>query len=122
MEKSILIIDDDRMVTYALTHLLAKEGYSATASQDGYGAFDEVIRQGKFDLIVCDLRLPGINGLEAVKKIKEYLKSKNEPDVPAIFITGYIDTELHLQAQELGKVLFKPFDNKDLLKSITEYI
>ncbi|MBL7081817.1 MAG: response regulator [Candidatus Omnitrophica bacterium] len=122
MEKSILVIDDDRMVTYALTHLLAKEGYSATTSQDGDEALDEVFRQERFDLIICDLRLPGINGIEVVKRIKQHLKSRNESDVPVIFITGYTDTDLHIKAQELGRVVYKPFDNKDLLESISEYI
>lgn len=122
MLKNILVIDDDRMVTYALSNLLTKDGYSATASQDGYDALDKVLKKESFDLIVCDLRLPGIDGLETVKKIKEYLKANNKPDVPVIFITGYTDTDLHIRAQTLGKVFFKPFENKELLESIEELI
>lgn len=122
MEKSILIIDDDRMVTHAIGNLLAKENYSAKASYDGYDALDEIIKERHFDLIVCDIRLPGLNGVETVKKIKERLKALNKPDVPVIFITGYTDPELHAEAQKLGKLFLKPFDNKEFLEAIKEYI
>ncbi|MDD4909612.1 MAG: response regulator [Candidatus Omnitrophica bacterium] len=122
MERAILVIDDDRMVTHALSNLLSREGYSATTSNDGYSAMEEVIRDANFDLIVCDLRMPGINGIETVRRIKEYLKSKNKPDVPVIFITGYADSDLHIKAKDLGKVILKPFENKDLIESIREYL
>jgi len=122
MEKSILVIDDDSLVTHSLSNLLAKDGYSTTTSQDGYDALDKVIKEKDFDLIVCDIRLPGINGVEIVKRIKEHLRSMNKPDVPVIFITGYTDTDLHIEAQNLGKLFLKPFDTKDFLNSIREYI
>jgi len=122
MEKSILVIDDDRLVTHTLSNLLFKEGYSATASEDGYKALDEIFKGKNIDLIICDLRLPGIDGFETVKRIKQYLKANNKQDIPVIFITGYTDTDLHIKAKDLGKVLYKPFDNKELLDSIIEYI
>jgi len=121
-EKSILVIDDDRLVTHTLGNLLAREGYSATASEDGYKALDEIFKDRDFDLIICDLRLPGIDGIEVIRKIREYLKAKNRPPIPVIFITGYTDSDLHIKAQDLGKVLFKPFDTKDLLENISDYI
>ena len=122
MEKSILVIDDDRLVTHTLGNLLFKQGYSATASEDGYKALDEIFKGKNVDLIICDLRLPGIDGFETVKRIKQYLKANNKPDIPVIFITGYTDTDLHIKAKDLGKVIYKPFDNKELLDSIIEYI
>ena len=122
MAKDILIIDDDRLVTHTLSNLLFKQGYSATASEDGYKALDEIFKGKNVDLIICDLRLPGIDGFETVKRIKQYLKANNKQDIPVIFITGYTDTDLHIKAKDLGKVLYKPFDNKELLDSIIEYI
>jgi len=118
MDRSILVIDDDKMVTYSLANLLTKEGYSTATSHDGLDALDKVIQEGDFDLIVCDIRLPGINGYETVKKIKDHLKANSKPDIPVIFITGFTDKDVHLKAQELGKVFLKPFDNKELLKDI----
>jgi len=122
MEKSILVIDDDKLVTHTLSNLLFKQGYSTTASEDGYKALDEIFKGKNVDLIICDLRLPGIDGFETVKRIKQYLKANNKPDIPVIFITGYTDTDLHIKAKDLGKVLYKPFDNKELIDSIIEYI
>ncbi len=122
MAKKILVIDDDSMVTRSLSNLLAKEGYSATTSQDGYDALDKIIRERDIDLIVCDIRIPDINGIEVVKRIKERLKDMNKPDVPVIFITGYTDIELHIEAQNLGKLFLKPFDTKDFIDSIKEYL
>ncbi len=120
MFKNILVIDDDKLVAHTLGNLLAKEGYSATASEDGYKALEEIFSENKFDLIVCDLKLPGMDGFETIKKIKEYLKAKNKPDVPVIFITGYSD--LYEKARQFGKVFLKPFDNEEFIKSIEEYI
>jgi len=120
MVKNILVIDDDRLVAHTLGNLLSKEGYSATASEDGFKALDEIFSENKFDLIICDLRLPGIDGFETVKRIKEYLKEKNKPDIPVIFITGY--TDLYERAKEWGKVLFKPFDNEEFIKIVKEYL
>lgn len=121
-EKSILVIDDDMMVTYALSNLLGREGYSATTSQDGNTVLDKIIKENNFDAIVCDLRLPGMNGVEIVRGIKAYLKANNKPEVPVIFITGYADSELNTEAEKLGKLILKPFDNRDLLDSIEELI
>lgn len=118
MAKKILIVDDDKTVTLSLSNLLAKAGYSATSSYDGNDALNKVIKESDFDLIVCDIRLPGMNGIETVEKIKQYLKDNNKPDVPVIFITGYADTDLHLKAQDLGKLFLKPFDNKELLEDV----
>ncbi len=123
MEKSILVIDDDWLVTTTIARLLAKEGYSAKASENGYKALEEIFKEeNEFDLIVCDLRLPGIDGVETVKKIKEYFKEKNKHDVPAIFITGYANSELDAKAQKMGKVIYKPFDTGNFLESVKEYI
>jgi len=120
MTKNILVIDDDRLVTHTLGNLLSKEGYSATTSDEGFKALDEIFSENKFDLIICDLRLPGIDGFETVKRIKKYLEGENKPDIPVIFITGY--TDLYEKARKLGKVFLKPFDNDEFIKSVKEYL
>lgn len=121
MAKNILVVDDDGMVTKSLCGLLKKSGYSADAAGDGFDAIEK-INDTHIDLIVIDLRMPGMNGVQTVKKIRELLKSRNKADIPVIFVTGYADSELHLEAQRLGKVFIKPLDNKDLLEGIEEYI
>jgi CheY-like chemotaxis protein len=92
--------------------------YNTRTSCDGYEALDEVFGDTVLDLIVCDLRLPGINGIEAINRIKQYLKDRNRPDVPVIFITGYTESELYQEAKQLGRVFAKPFDTEDFLSGI----
>lgn len=120
MAKNILVVDDDGIVTKSLCSLLNTAGYSADASEDGFDAIEK-IKDTHIDLIIIDIRMPQIDGVQTVKKIKELLKSKHKPDIPIIFITGYADSKINLEAKELGEVIFKPFDNQEFLKCITNY-
>jgi len=118
MAKNILIIDDDKDVASSLSNLLTKVDYVTTVSYDGNDALNKISGKSNFDLIICDIRLPGMNGVELVEKIKQYLKNKGKPEIPVIFITGYADADLHLLAQDLGKLFIKPFENKDFLETV----
>jgi CheY-like chemotaxis protein len=117
MAKNILIIDDDGLVTKSLCGLLNNAGFSADALDNGFDAIDR-IKDTHIDLIVVDIRMPEINGVETVKKIKTELKARGRPDIPVVFITGYTDSKENIEAHELGKVMFKPFDNRDFLNNI----
>ena len=121
MPKNILVIDDDGLVSKSLCGLLKKGGYSAKAMEKAFDVLER-IKEEHIDLIVVDIRMPEINGVELVKKIKEILKTKGKPDIPVIFITGYVDSKDVEEARKLGKVLFKPFENKEILDSIDEYL
>lgn len=78
----------------------------------------ELVKDTHIDLIVADIRLPGMNGVEAVKQIKEILKTKHKRDVPVIFITGFSDPQVNAEAQKLGRLIYKPFDNTNFLDII----
>ncbi|MCX7661476.1 MAG: response regulator [Candidatus Omnitrophica bacterium] len=119
MAKNILVIDDDGLVAKSLCNLLKKSDYSAEALGDGFEAL-EAIANTHFDLIIVDIKMPGIDGVETAKRIKELLKRKNRPDIPVIFITGY--SELSEKAKSLGKVFLKPFDNEEILKTVKEHL
>lgn len=121
MAKNILVIDDDGMVTKSLCGLLGKSGFSTDSSENGADAI-ELVKDTHIDLIIADIRLPGINGVETVKKIKEILKSKHKREVPVIFITGYADAEINAEAEAVGDLILKPFDNKGILDRINNYI
>ena len=120
MAKNILVVDDDGIVTKSLCSLLSNAGYSADASENGFDAIEK-IKDTYIDLIIVDIRMPQIDGVQTVKRIKELLKSKHKPDIPVVFITGYTDPKINLEAKELGEVIFKPFDNQEFLKCITNY-
>jgi len=121
MPKNILVIDDDGVVSKSLCGLLKRSGYSADALEKAFDVVEK-IKDEHIDLILVDIRMPEINGVELVKKIKEVLKSKNKPDIPVIFITGYVDSADVQEARKLGKVVFKPFENKEILDSIDEHM
>ncbi len=60
-----------------------------------------------FDLVICDMRMPGLNGVETMRQMRAL-----KPGIPVIFITGFVDKQLEMEAKTLGAVayLHKPFD------------
>ena len=121
MAKNILVIDDDGLVSKSLCNLLHNKGFCADALDNGFDAIEKV-EEMHLDLIVVDIRMPLIDGVQTVKQIKEVLKAKHRKDIPVIFITGYTDSELNEQAKELGQVIFKPFENDDIMECIRDYL
>jgi len=119
MTKKILVIDDERIITKTVGNLLEREGYVVEVAGSGLEAIKKV-KNTDFDLIVVDIRMPQMNGLETIVGIKKYLKEEKKPDIPAIFITGYADSEAPLKAEKFGKVIFKPFDMKEFLEEVAK--
>jgi two-component system, NtrC family, nitrogen regulation response regulator NtrX len=121
MNKNILLVDDDGMITKTIGNLLKREGFNPELAEGGLEAIEK-IKDIEFGLIITDIRMPYMDGLEVINKIKGYLKESKKSDVPVIFITGYADSDAHIKAERLGKVIFKPFDMKDFLEQITNYL
>ncbi|MCX5715493.1 MAG: response regulator [Candidatus Omnitrophica bacterium] len=119
--KNILVIDDDGMITKTLCDLLHRAGFYADAAADGASGIDKT-EKSDFDLIISDIRMPNIDGVQMVKRIKEIAKLKSRPDTPIIFITGYTDDKAVAEAKRLGEVIFKPFETKEFLERIKKYI
>ena len=88
MAKNILIIDDEELIIRSLRKLLEKEGYSVFIAKNGQDAVI-MAEEESFDLIVADIRMPGMNGVETVQSIYEDLEKKKSKNIPVIFITGY---------------------------------
>jgi putative two-component system response regulator len=119
MEKKILVIDDETMITKTLQKLLKKEGYDATIVSSGTQALDEV-KTNDFDLIVIDIRMPQMDGIETITAIREYLSVEEKDQIPEIVITGYADEQKYKCAVDLkvAAYIYKPFDTKDFLDTI----
>lgn len=119
MPKNILVIDDEELVTESLKRLLKKEGYGVTIAKSGKEAL-EAIKDTAFDLVVSDIRMPEIDGIEIVKNIREYLKRGGKKPIPEILITGYASDESFRQAQELkvADYIYKPFDITEFVKVV----
>jgi len=117
MAKKILVIDDDRLVLNTLRKLFSKEAYDVVTAQNGKEAL-EIIKKADFDLVIADIKMAGMDGVETATAIKKYFNERNKPEIPVVFITGYADIADQKHAQNLGEVLIKPFDNKELLENV----
>lgn len=117
--KNILIIDDEDLVTKSLQILLTKEGYNAVIATSGKEAIEKV-KKLDFHLVVSDIRMPDIDGIETIEKIRQVQKELGKEPIPEILITGYADEERYNRALELkvADYIFKPFDTKQFLDII----
>ena len=115
---SVYIIDDDDQLRTSFHKLLTEEGYRVTGAASGEAGF-ELIRQQAPDLVILDIRLPGMNGLETFQAIHHI-----EPKLPVIIMTAYGTTETAIEATKLGAFdyVLKPFDIPDMLKVIEQAI
>ena len=123
MTKKILVIDDEELVSKSLKKLLKKEGYDAKVAKSGLEAMDQ-IKENDFNLIVSDIRMPDINGIEIVKKIRKYLKQNGKQPVPEILITGYASNENMEEAKKLkvADYIYKPFNIRDFLDVVKRHL
>ena len=121
MDKNILIIEDEKLITGTLKKLLQNYGYNVRVANSGKEAIKKV-KANKFDLIICDVRMPDMDGIETIKAIRELLEKEGKNLIPEILITGFADEEKHQEAVKLGVVdyIYKPFDNQVLLAAIAK--
>jgi CheY-like chemotaxis protein len=121
--KKILIIDDEEIVTKSLQKLLKKNNFEVYTANSGHQAL-EIAKKEKFDLLITDIRMPGMNGVDTIKNIYKILEKKNKGIIPTIFITGYVNEEIEKTAEELKPVayIYKPFDINELVEKIKEVL
>ncbi len=102
----VLIVDDDEGIRETMDDILSLEGYEVDQAGSGMVAIEKCQRQA-YDIILLDIRMPEMNGLETLREIK-----KLDPDVRVIMITGFDVGDLARQALEEGaEALFrKPLD------------
>jgi DNA-binding NtrC family response regulator len=101
----ILLIDDEKIALSNLSHVLEREGYQVTARMDGESGLAEM-QTTEFDLVITDLRMPGINGMDVLRHIQE-----TTPEVPVIMITGHASLDSAVDAIKAGAYHYitKPF-------------
>ena len=123
MGKNILVVDDNKLILHTLKRLLRGAGYETALAKNGIEAIEK-IKKDRFDLIITDIRMPGLSGIDAIARIREFLRAENRVLVPEVVITGY-DTEENLKKVEELKVagfLNKPFDMNALLSCVERNI
>ncbi|HET8573026.1 MAG TPA: sigma-54 dependent transcriptional regulator [Edaphocola sp.] len=111
MAKTILIIDDERSIRVTLSEILSFEGYQAELATDGEDGLKK-LRDRHFDCIICDIKMPRMDGMEVFEKAREIC-----PEVPFILISGHGTIETAVDAVKKGAFDFvsKPPDLNRLL-------
>jgi CheY-like chemotaxis protein len=112
--KRIILGDDDREMCEEVSEALEDSGYTVSCVHCGEDVIEK-IKKEKLSIVLLDLKMPGIGGYEAFKKIKK-INSK----IPIIFVTGSLpsDVEKQLKLVRFTRILYKPFDIEKLIKEI----
>ncbi|MGC8595181.1 MAG: sigma-54-dependent transcriptional regulator [Candidatus Kryptoniota bacterium] len=112
----ILVIDDDDGIIFALRQLFTKDGYEVVTAQNASSGL-QLIPFERPSLVFMDINMPGMNGLDTLKRMKE-----EYPDLPVIMITGFGTVETAVRAMQFGAFdyLTKPLDIRQLRKVVSE--
>ena len=110
-KKRILVIDNEEGLCRMMEQILLDNGYLAQACTSPRTAVDE-FRPGAWDLVITDIKMPGMSGLEVLQRIKELSR-----DTPVIMITAYATVDMSIQALRKGAydMLTKPFEPEELI-------
>ena len=113
---SVLIVDDEEVVRHAHLRSLARTGCHAEVAENGASAL-EFMERRPFDVVLLDLRMPGMSGMDILKTIKQ-----RWPDSEVVVITGYPSIETAKEAVRLGayNYIAKPLGPDDVVRAANE--
>ena len=113
---NILIVDDELSMRELLEYMLTKEGYQVTCAKSGREAI-ALLEKDRFDLMLCDIRLGDITGLDVLRAAK-----KSDSDIVSIMISAYASTESAVEAMNEGAYDYvpKPFNTDELMDTIVK--
>ena len=116
MAEKILLVDDEKDFLVALSERMRTRGMEVTTSSSAQEALDAV-EEGAYDAVVLDLMMPGVDGLEALRILKE-----KDPKLQVILLTGHATVEKGVEAMKRGALdlLEKPADIETLTQKIKE--
>lgn len=114
----ILVVDDEGAIRYSITKTLQRVGYHVEAAASGEEAL-EMMKNQDYDVVLTDIRMPGLTGVELLSKIKE-----QAPDAVVILLTGYASLETAIESLRLGAhdYLVKPSSSQDIRNSVAKGI
>jgi len=118
--KKLMIVDDEETLTYSLyqSFILAKQNYEVVTASSGEEASDK-LKAEKFDLVITDISMPGMSGLELLAWIQ-----KNHPDTDVVVMTAYGSEDKKEEAMTLGarNYIEKPFEIKEIKQLVMEIL
>jgi DNA-binding NtrC family response regulator len=117
-DKPVLIVDDEKNIRLTLAQSLETLGMETDSAEDGKEALAK-LKEKEFGLILLDLRIPGVDGMEVLRQVRE-----NNPDIRIIIITAYGTIELAVEAMKLGAVDFipKPFVPEEIREMVARVL
>ena len=117
--KTVLIVDDHASMRATLTRMVTKKGFTADSAENGRVAVDKC-RDKQFDLVVLDIRMPELNGVEALGEIRKLPVQPKK----VMFMSAYALEELKLEAERLGydRFLSKPLAPFDFMDILTDML
>ncbi len=115
-EAHILVVDDEGAIRYSISKTLQRLGYQVHTAETGEEALEMMQRQ-EYDVVLTDIRMPGLTGVELLARIKE-----EAPDAVVILLTGYASLETAIESLRLGAhdYLVKPSSSQDIRNSVAE--
>ena len=115
----ILVIEDEESLRFMLESKLSQAGYAVGVAATGKDALAKFQSGQKYDLILCDLKMPNMSGLDLFREFKEM-----GGRVPFVIITGYPEREKIMEAIQLGvqDVILKPIKHSELLERIDAFL
>ncbi len=115
-KKRILAVDDDGLVRRSLEILLREAGYDPVIANGGQEALGFLV-QRHFDLLITDMRMPGMDGLQVIQAVRQYCQEMKKQPIPEIVLTAYNDEQVRQSAVRLGvkEFLLKPFKIDEFL-------
>lgn len=115
MKAKLLIVDDEAAVRESLREVLRTDGYEIDAAETGEKALN-AIQENDYDLILLDIRMPGMSGIEVLRKVNQVA-----PDTKVIMLTGHGTVETAVEALRHGAhdYILKPFSTQSILSSVS---
>ncbi len=110
----VLVVDDEDVIRRGICRVMEGRGYQAEAAESGYGAVEK-LQKTPFSIVITDLKMPGMDGIEVLKAIKIL-----QPEVPVIIITGYSTVDTAVEAMKNGAFdyIAKPFTPDQMIEMV----
>ncbi len=117
MSKTVLVVDDSAMIRMQVKRALIAAGFETIEAVDGLDAFEKL--SNAIDLVVCDVNMPRMSGIEFLERVKE---EGNSDNVPVLMLTTEAQPELIRKARDMGAKgwLVKPFKPHLLVAAVTK--
>ena len=117
-KKKVLVVDDQYGIRVLLYEVFGKEGYDTFQAANGKQALEIVVNESP-DMVILDMKIPGMDGLEILKEIKKINK-----EIKVIMMTAYGELDMIKEATELGAITHftKPFDIDELRMAVNNQL